>query len=111
MTTQEVASMVESFGLPFEYYQFPEGTDQQGPYVTFFYDGTDGMYADDSNYCTIERLNIELYSDDKDLALERKIERILGENGMAFSKSEAFIDDEKQYFVVYSMEVILNEQD
>ena len=44
MTYKEIAAMIESIGLPYAYYQFPEGTVQEPPFVVFFYSNIDDLY-------------------------------------------------------------------
>ena len=66
MTFKEISTMIKNIGLPFAYYQFPEGTAEAPPFICFYYSNDDDFKADDSNYQKIEHLNIELYSDEKD---------------------------------------------
>lgn len=108
MTYQEIAQMVEEFNLPYEYYQFKDGTGQQPPFVVFYYPGIDDLYADNINYQRITELTIELYTDEKDFENEAVIEEKLTEYGLSYDKTEVYIDDEKMYEVVYSMEVVIN---
>lgn len=108
MTHKEVAEMVKSIGLPYAYYQFPEGTGQAPPFVCFFYSNTDDFYADDSNYQRILVLNIELYTAEKDFDLEDKAEKILSEAGLTYYKEENYIDSEKMWQIAYEMEVLIN---
>lgn len=108
MTYEQIASMVESIGLPYAYYQFPEGTGQAPPFMCFFYANTDDVYADDSNYQRIVVLNIELYTSEKDFELESQVEEILNNNGLTYSKEESYIDSESMWQIAYEMEVIIN---
>lgn len=108
MTIQEVATMVESIGLPYAYYQFPDNTQQYPPFVVFFFTGDDDFKADNINYSKINRLTVELYSDDKEFYLESRIANILTENGFTFSRSENYIDSERMWQISYDMEVIIN---
>ena len=108
MTHTEIATMVASIGLPYAYYQFPEGTGQTPPFVVFFYSQTDDVYADDSNYQRIEQLNIELYTREKDFEKEATVEGILQNSGLSYYKEENYIDSEKMYQIAYEMEVIIN---
>ena len=87
MTREGVAIMVASIGLPYAYYQFPEGTGQKPPFVVFFFSASDDLYADDSNYQRIEQLNIELYTKDKDFAKEETLEGVLKTNGFSVKPS------------------------
>lgn len=108
MTRQEVATMISSIGLPYAYYQFPDGTDQAPPFVVFFYSQNDDLYADNSNYQGIEQLNIELYTREKDFTTEATVEGVLKANGFTYHKYEAYINDEKMYQIAYEMEVLIN---
>lgn len=108
MTFQEVKNMVESIGLPYAYFQFPERTGQAPPFICFFYTNSDDLFADNSNYQDIRRLNIELYTSTKDFALEKTIEDILKLNGFSYYREENFIETEKIWQIAYEMEVMIN---
>lgn len=108
MTYQEVATMVESIGLPYAYYQFPEGTGQAPPFVVFFYSQTDDQYADNSNYQRIVVLNIELYTSEKDFETEAVVENVFSDNGLSYYKESSYIDSEKMWQTAYEMEVLIN---
>ncbi len=108
MTYKQIASMVSSIGLPYAYYQFPEGTAQAPPFVVFFYADTDDVFADDTNYQRIATLNIELYASEKDFATEETIEQILANNNLTYYKEENYIDSEQMWQIAYEMEVIIN---
>ena len=108
MTFQEVKNMVESIGLPYAYFQFPEKTGQAPPFICFFYTNSDDLFADNSNYQDIRRLNIELYTSTKDFALEKTIEDTLKLNGFSYYREENFIETEKIWQIAYEMEVMIN---
>ena len=108
MTYKQIASMVSSIGLPYAYYQFPEGTAQTPPFVVFFYADTDDVFADDTNYQRIATLNIELYTNEKDFATESTVEQILTNNNLTYYKEENYIDSERMWQIAYEMEVIIN---
>lgn len=109
MTYKQIASMVSSIGLPYAYYQFPEGTAQAPPFVVFFYADTDDVFADDTNYQRIATLNIELYTSEKDFSTESTVEQILTNNNLTYYKEENYIDSEQMWQIAYEMEVIINE--
>lgn len=108
MTYETVAKMVESIGLPYAYYQFPDGTAQEPPFVVFFYSGIDDLYADETNYQRIVTLNIELYTNEKDFDNEATIEGVLANNNLTYYKEENYIETEQLFQVAYEMEVIIN---
>lgn len=110
MTYEEVAAMVEAIGYPFAYYQFPE-TGQEPPFVCFFYSVSADFIADDSNYQKIEHLVIELYTDQKDFTAEKAVEAVLAAHSLVWSRSEAALDSERMYEVIYEMDVVITEGD
>lgn len=108
MTYKEIATMVSSIGLPYAYYQFPEGTGQALPFVVFFYSEINDLYADETNYQRIAKLNIELYTEEKDFEKEATVEGILQNSGLTYYKEENYIDSEKMWQIAYEMEVLIN---
>ena len=109
MTRQEVAHMIAGMGMPYAYYQFPHGTEQEPPFVCFFYSRSDDVYADDSNYRKIAQLNIELYTREKDFVREEALEQILNSNGLTYTKYESYIDSERMWQVAYELQVFIDE--
>ena len=108
MTYKEIATMVASIGLPYAYYQFPEGSGQTPPFVVFFYSDTNDLYADEKNYQRIVTLNIELYTREKDFETEATVEGILSNNNLTYYKEENYIDSEQMWQIAYEMEVLIN---
>ena len=109
MTHTEVATMIASIGLPYAYYEFPDDTEQEPPFVVFYYPQSDDLYADNQNYVGITQLNIELYTDEKDFDLESTVESVLAGSGLTYTTMESRIDTERMWQILYQMEVIINE--
>ena len=108
MTNKEIAQIVAEIGLPYAYYQFPDNTEQPTPFVCFYIDANDDVYADDKNYTNIAELTIELYTDNKSYDLEERVETVLAKHELSWIKSEAYIPKEKMFEEIYIMEVIKN---
>ena len=108
MTYAEISQMISAVGIPYAYHHFEEGSGQQPPFITFYYQGDNDLIADNINYQTVRPLTIELYTDNKDFALEAAVESVLTANDLAFSRTEVFIDSEQMYMVTYYTEVIIN---
>lgn len=106
MTYQEVASMIQGVGLPFTYDSFPNNIAPNPPYIVFNYPQNDDFGADNTNYVSIDVLNIELYSASKDFANEQAIESVLNQNGFYYEKSEAYIRSENLFQITYVTQVI-----
>ena len=107
MTVSEIKTMIKGLGLPCAYYAFPEGTGQAPPFITWFFDDSDDLYADNINYQRIETLSIELYTRIKDFDTESSIESALTSAGFSFYKEENYISSEKLYQTAYEMDVLI----
>lgn len=105
MTHEEVMGMIEKMGLPFAYDHFVEGESPDPPFVVFLYPNSSNFAADGRVYFKASRLNIELYTDRKDIGLEERVEAVLDGCGIFYEKSEVWIESEKLYEVLYEMEV------
>lgn len=108
MTYQEISEMIKGIGVPYAYYQFPEGTGQAPPFICFYYSEQRGFYADNINYAKPVNLIVELYTKNKDFALESLVENTLNENEIPYAKLESYIDSEKLFMQTYESEVYIN---
>lgn len=108
MTYESINTMIESIGVEYAYYQFPEGTAVSPPFICFYYPERDDFYADNSNYAKIERLIIELYTKEKDFDIEAQIEVALTENEIPYVRYESYIDTEQLIMNTFESEVFIN---
>ena len=105
MMHQEVMTMLIEMNLPFAYDHFAEGESPNPPFIVFLYPGSNYFAADGKVYFKVNRLNIELYTDKKDVELEETVEAVLDKHSIFYSKSETWIEVENLYEVLYQMEV------
>lgn len=105
MTIEELAAMLQKTGIPFAYDHFAEGESPEPPFICYLLPGSNNFAADGKVYFRINQVRIELYTDSKDLAVERKVEAVLDDSGIFYNKSEVWIQSEKLYEVLYSFEV------
>ncbi len=110
MTYKEVATMISSVGIPYAYYEFPDNTEQSPPFICFFFELSNDLVADNTNYQKIRPLSIELYTDNKDFALEETIETILNQNGLVYSREETWLDTERMYMVTFMTDIVITEE-
>ncbi len=104
-----MAEMVQDASLNgYTYYQFPEGSAPELPYLIFYYPSSDNESADNVVWAKVNRLNIELYTENKEFSKENAIEAVLTEHGFFYNKIETYIDDEKMYEVLYEVEVVIS---
>lgn len=105
MTIENLVEMLQKTGIPFAYDHFAEGESPKPPFICYLLPGSNNFAADGKVYFKINQVRIELYTDCKDLAVERKVEMVMDESGIFYNKSEVWIQSEKLYEVLYSFEV------
>ena len=101
----KILSILNALGIPFAYDHFAQGESPDPPFICYLIPGTNNFSADGVAYYKINQFNIELYTDLKDLSLERKIEEALDEASIFFNKSETWIESESLYEVLYTFEM------
>ena len=105
MTIENLVEMLQEMEIPFAYDHFAEGESPEPPFICYLLPGSNNFAADGKVYFRINQVRIELYTDSKDLAVERKMEMVLDESGIFYNKSEVWIQSDKLYEVLYSFEV------
>ena len=84
---------------------FAEGESPDPPFICYLLPGSDNFAADGRVYFRISEVRIELYTDRKDPGAEALVETVLDDAGIFYNKSEVWIQSEKLYEVLYSMEL------
>ena len=101
---ERLITMMEEIGLPYAYHHFAEGESPDPPFLCFLIPGSDNFSADGKVYLKIRNVNVELYTDIKDPELEQTLETVLDRHGIFYQKTEAWIEEEKLYEVLYQFE-------
>ena len=101
----KLVSIMKEINLPFAYDHFAEGEAVDPPFICYLLPGSDNFSADGRVYHKISEVHIELYTDKKDLSVERKVEAVLDQHGIFYEKSEVWIESEKLYEVLYTFEM------
>lgn len=94
--------------FPTVYYSWEIGNVPALPYIVYYFPGNNDAVADNKNYCKILRLNVELYTKEKDLEAEAKVEQALTEMGLVYIRSESYLNSENMYEVLFESEVAIN---
>ena len=105
MSYEEINEMMQEIGLPFAYHHFAEGESPDPPFALFLSPGEDTFSADNLMYHSFKELHIELYTDEKSPDTEQRVEEVLTQHNIYYTKSEVWIESEKLYEVLYIMEV------
>ena len=105
MTVEQLAAMLQETGIPFAYDHFAEGESPEPPFICYLLLGSDNFAADGRVYFKINEVRIELYTDKKDVSVEKQVEDALDDRGIFYNKSEVWISEERLYEVLYSFDV------
>ena len=104
--------MIASVGLPYAYDHFDkDNAPGSPPFICFLYPASDNFFADDGVYRKEKQLRIELYTPEKDLALEDRVEDALDAAGLGYDSSEGFIQAENMYMVTWDTTILLTKED
>ena len=101
----DLVKLLEETDIPFAYDHFAEGESPDPPFICYLLPQSDHFSADGKVYLKVSSVNIELYTDSKDLAVEQKLEAELDTHGIFYDKTEVWIESEKLYEVLYSFEM------
>ncbi|OUP50034.1 hypothetical protein [Lachnoclostridium sp. An181] len=101
----DLVKLLEETGIPFAYDHFAEGESPNPPFICYLLPQSDNFSADGKVYLKVSSVNIELYTDSKDLAVEQTLEAVLDTHGIFYDKTEVWIESEKLYEVLYSFEM------
>jgi len=104
LTYTELATELKTLGYPVAYNTFDEP--QSPPFITILSVDNDDFKADNKNYKDIENFQIELYQTKYYPPVEKELDNLLKENGLAYDKSRSPIPDEDLYQTVYEISLI-----
>lgn len=105
MTMEKLVEMLQEMKIPFSYDHFAEGESPEPPFICYLLPGSNNFAADGKVYFKINEVHIELYTDFKDLDLEKRVEDIFDFHDIFYNKSETWIESEKLYEVLYIFEM------
>lgn len=98
-----VKGMLEETGFEVAYRFFK--TNPLFPFIVYICPYDKNFAADGKAYHSTKHIQIELYTEIKDLQAEEKVEEVLNRNEIYFEKTENYIDSESMYQIVYEIEI------
>lgn len=104
MTLQELNALLKATGYPVAYSHFKQAT--KAPYITYLDAFSTNFKADNRVQKRIRNIQIELYTETKDLAAEQKLEDLLNENELPFDDTETWIESENLFQKIYEVRLI-----
>lgn len=101
MTLKEFASLLGTTGYLVAFSQFPAEEPHEPPFICYITIGEEPFSADGVVYYAETKLQVELYTPNKDLAAETAVEGVL--SPFFYVKDEGYIESEKMYMVTYQL--------
>ena len=103
MTLIDVYTRLQTLDVPVTYMAFKSA--QSPPYIVYYESGANFHGSDEKNYIKDMTVVIELYSESKDMALEKQIESLYSD--VELNKSEdVWIEDEQLIMTRYEFTTI-----
>ena len=103
MELKELVKTLEKLKIPIAYNHF--STVQKPPYLVYKVTSSNNFMADNKVYKKIRKVDLELYTENKNEELEEKLETILCESEMVFDSFETYIQSEDVYQVIYEISI------
>lgn len=107
MNQVQMIALLNTLSIPSFYGQAPIGTAL--PFLAIHTEQPENFAADNGVYCEKWNFRLDLYSKEKSLTLEAEIKKLLNDNGIAWNKTEEYIDTEQVWEVEFEFEVLGNE--
>lgn len=103
MALDEIAERLRLTGLPFTYNQWPPKKAPELPFICYRFVGSNNLHADGGVYYSGSSVEMELFTNVKDPAVEATVEETL--DGIHWEKSEDFIESQQCFRILYEIEV------
>lgn len=100
--SKDIKKALETVGIPVAYRQFVPLKNKpvpNPPFMVYVISPEDASGADGRNLLVRRHISVELYTDEKDVELEEKVEAVI--NSTEWSKTEEYIESEALYMVTW----------
>ena len=105
MNLMEFKAELEKLDIPIQYRAFQVGHAPELPYLIFYENDSDNIFADNHNYFDVLNVACELYADEKDIELETKLQKLLYDLEIQYNSTETYIDSENMYLKAYDVQI------
>lgn len=109
MNLVELKKILEAAGFPVAYSHFTKTTTKpipDPPYICYLVSHSSNFIADNKVYQKIDNVQVELYTNKKDLAAEEKLEEVFEQNEIPYETTEIFIESEQLFQKLYEVRMI-----
>lgn len=108
MTLVELKKVLDATGLPVAYSHFTATATNplpKPPYITYLVSYSSNFIADNKVYKKIDNVQVELYTNKKDLVSENKLETQLDNSDIPYQSIETYIESEKLFQKIYEIKI------
>lgn len=101
MTLVELKRLLDATGYPVAYSHFKNAVSV--PFICYRVTYSPNFQADNKTYYKINSIDIELYTDKKDLQAESILENILDANEIPYDSTEDLVESEQLFQKIYEV--------
>ena len=105
MTLEKFNSILCETGLPVAYHTFPVGECPDMPFIVYEDIRAHNFGADNKVWHSQRRLQVDLLTSRKDVSSEKKLEDVLNQNDIYWTRESGYDDSEKHFRITYECEV------
>lgn len=105
----DLYNLLEAAGFPVAYSHFVESENDplpDPPFIVYLITRSSNFIADDKVHTNIENVQIELYTNKKDLVAEGKLTAILDAADLPYQSTETYIESEQLFQKIYEVRMI-----
>lgn len=103
MNLSNLNDILSKTGYPVAYYQFKSSPSI--PFICYLVVGSNNFAADNKVVFKNDLIDIELYTEKKDIQAESNLEKVLDDACIFYEKSENYIEKENMFQIVYSIAI------
>jgi hypothetical protein len=104
MTLAELNQLLKQTGYPVAYSHFNNA--KKAPFITYLVAFSSNQFADNKVHKKVQNVQVELYTNYKDLTAESTLENVLDANEIPYETTETFIESEQLFQKIYEIGVI-----
>ncbi len=101
MTLEEFNKVLEKAGYPVAFRHFNKNEKVEPPFICYITPSVDCFAADGKTFYSAQEVQVELYTVDKDINVEHKVEEVIAD--FYYQKDEGYIESERMYMVAYRL--------
>lgn len=106
MNLIQIVNLLNTLNIPSVYDHAPVGTVL--PFIAIHSEQPDNFAADNKVYCEKTNIRLDLYTVNKDLSIESDIKALLNDNGIFWTMTEQYLDDQNCYEIEFEFDILGN---